>query len=84
MTREKLEEYLSEVLNVKYYNEEELQKIYDAVKSTVDVIEESIGDSPLRYLSESRCQDREGDHQLHPAATGSRPQKGSGSSRLYI
>ena len=29
MTREKLEEYLSEVLNVKYYNEEELQKIYD-------------------------------------------------------
>ena len=26
MTREKLEEYLSEVLNVKYYNEEELQK----------------------------------------------------------
>lgn len=43
MTREKLEEYLSEVLNVKYYNEEELQKIYDAVKSTVDVIEENIG-----------------------------------------
>lgn len=43
MTREKLEEYLSEVLNVKYYNEEEFQKIYDAVKSTADVIEENIG-----------------------------------------
>ena len=43
MTREKLEEYLSEVLNVKYYNEEELQKIYDAIKSTVDIIEENIG-----------------------------------------
>ena len=43
MTKEDLEEYLSEVLNVKYYNEEELQKIYDAVKSTVDVIEENIG-----------------------------------------
>lgn len=43
MTKEKLEEYLSEVLNVKYYNEEELQKIYDVVKSTVDVIEENIG-----------------------------------------
>lgn len=43
MAREDLEEYLSEVLNVKYYNEEELQKIYDAVKSTVDVIEENIG-----------------------------------------
>ena len=41
MTREDFEEYLSEVLNVKYYNEEELQKIYDA-KSTVDVIEENI------------------------------------------
>ena len=43
MAREDLEEYLSEVLNVKYYNEEELQKIYDVVKSTVDVIEENIG-----------------------------------------
>ena len=43
MTREDFEEYLSEVLNVKYYNEEELQKIYDAAKSTVDVIEENIG-----------------------------------------
>ena len=42
MTREDFEEYLSEVLNVKYYNEEELQKIYDTVKSTVDVIEENI------------------------------------------
>ena len=36
MTREKLEEYLSEVLNVKYYNEEELQKIYDAVKKELE------------------------------------------------
>ena len=39
MTREDLEEYLSEILNIKYYNEEELQKIYDVMKSTVDVIE---------------------------------------------
>ena len=38
MTREKLEE--SEILNIRYYNEEELQKIYDIVKSTVDVIED--------------------------------------------
>ena len=43
MTREDLEEYLSKTLNIRYYNEEELQKIYDAVKSTVDVIEENIG-----------------------------------------
>ena len=42
MTKEKLEEYLSN-LNLNYYNEEELQKIYDAVKSTVDQIEENIG-----------------------------------------
>lgn len=42
MAREDLEEYLSEILNIRYYNEEELQKIYDAVKSTVDVIEENI------------------------------------------
>ena len=40
MTRENLEEYLSEILNIRYYNEEELQKIYDIVKSTVDVIED--------------------------------------------
>lgn len=26
MTREDLEEYLSEILNIRYYNEEELQK----------------------------------------------------------
>lgn len=26
MIREDLEEYLSEILNIKYYNEEELQK----------------------------------------------------------
>lgn len=42
MTKEKLEEYLSN-LNLNYYNEEELQKIYDTVKSTVDQIEENIG-----------------------------------------
>ena len=42
MAREDLEEYLSEIWNIRYYNEEELQKIYDAVKSTVDVIEENI------------------------------------------
>ena len=40
MTREDLEEYLSEILNIRYYNEEELQKIYDIVKSTVDIIED--------------------------------------------
>lgn len=40
MAREDLEEYLSEILNIRYYNEEELQKIYDIVKSTVDVIED--------------------------------------------
>ena len=40
MTREKLEEYLSEVLNVKYYNEEELQKIYDVLKLLGDQIYE--------------------------------------------
>ena len=42
MVREDLEEYLSEILNIRYYTKEELQKIYDAVKSTVDVIEENI------------------------------------------
>lgn len=42
MTKEKLEEYLFN-LNLNYYNEEELQKIYDSVKSTVDYIEECIG-----------------------------------------
>lgn len=42
MTKEKLEEYLSN-LNLNYYNEEELQKIYDAIESTVDIIEENIG-----------------------------------------
>lgn len=42
MTKEKLEEYLSN-LNLNYYNEEELQKIYDTVKSTVSQIEENIG-----------------------------------------
>ncbi len=42
MSKELLEEYLSN-LNLNYYNKEELQKIYDAVKSTVDRIEENIG-----------------------------------------
>lgn len=42
MSKEQLEEYLSN-LNLSYYNEEELQKIYDAVKSTIDQIEENIG-----------------------------------------
>ena len=50
MTREDLEEYLSEILNIRYYNEEELQKIYDAVKSTVDVIEET---------TENDCEDKD-------------------------
>lgn len=42
MTKEQLEKYLSD-LNLTYYNEEELREIYDAVKSTVDRIEERIG-----------------------------------------
>lgn len=42
MTKEQLEEYLSS-LNLSYYTETELQKIYDAVKSTVNQIEENIG-----------------------------------------
>jgi len=42
MTKEKLEEYLSN-LNLSYYTEEELEKIYNSVKSTVDCIEEHIG-----------------------------------------
>lgn len=42
MTKEQLENYLSD-LNLDYYTEEELQRIYDSVKSTVDYIEECIG-----------------------------------------
>lgn len=42
MTKLQLECYLSD-LNLSYYNEEELQEIYNAVKSTVDRIEERIG-----------------------------------------
>ena len=42
MTKEKLEEYLSN-LNLNYYTEEELEEIYNLVKSTVDCIEERIG-----------------------------------------
>ena len=37
MTKLQLESYLSD-LNLSYYNEEELQEIYNAVKSTVDRI----------------------------------------------
>jgi len=42
MTKEKLEEYLSN-LNLSYYTEEELEEIYNSVKSAVDCIEERIG-----------------------------------------
>lgn len=42
MVKEKPEEYLSN-LNLNYYNEEELEMIYNSVKSTVDYIEECIG-----------------------------------------
>ena len=40
MAREDLEEYLSEILNIRYYNEEELQKIYDVLKLLGDQIYE--------------------------------------------
>ncbi len=42
MTKEQLSDYLSN-LNLNYYNEQELQKIYDAVKDAVSEIEEIIG-----------------------------------------
>ena len=42
MTREQLESYLLD-LNLSYYTEEELQEIYNSVKSTVSKIEEKIG-----------------------------------------
>ena len=42
MTKEQLKLYLSS-LNLNYYNEQELQKIYDAVKAAVSEIEENIG-----------------------------------------
>lgn len=42
MTREQLESYLLD-LNLSYYTEEELQEIYNSVKSTVNKIEEKIG-----------------------------------------
>ena len=42
MTKEKLEEYLYN-LNMNNNTEEELEKIYNSVKSTVDYIEECIG-----------------------------------------
>ena len=42
MTKEKLEEYLSN-LNLNYYTEKELEMIYNSVKLTVDYIEECIG-----------------------------------------
>lgn len=42
MTKEQLEEYLSS-LNLSYYTETELERIYKSVKSVVDQIEEYIG-----------------------------------------
>ena len=42
MTKEKLEEYLLS-LNLSYYTETELERIYKSVKSEVDQIEEYIG-----------------------------------------
>jgi hypothetical protein len=42
MTKTQLESYLSD-LNLNYYTEDELQEIYDSIKSTVDKIEEKIG-----------------------------------------
>lgn len=42
MTKEQLEEYLSS-LNLSYYTETELERIYTSVKSVVDQIEEYIG-----------------------------------------
>lgn len=40
MTKEDLEEYLSEILNIRYYTEEELQKIYDILRILGDQIHE--------------------------------------------
>lgn len=40
MAREDLEEYLSEILNIRYYTEEELQKIYDILRILEDQIHE--------------------------------------------
>lgn len=42
MTKEQLEEYLLS-LNLSYYTETELERIYTSVKSVVDQIEEYIG-----------------------------------------
>lgn len=42
MTKEKLEKYLYN-LNLNYYTEEELEKIHNSIKSTIDSIEECIG-----------------------------------------
>jgi hypothetical protein len=42
MTEEKLRDYLLE-LNLSYYNEEELNKIYNAVRHIIAEIEEKIG-----------------------------------------
>ena len=39
MTREDFEEYLSEIWNIRYYNEE-LQKIYDILRILGDQIHE--------------------------------------------
>ena len=40
MAREDFEEYLSEILNIRYYTEEELQKIYDILRILGDQIHE--------------------------------------------
>ena len=40
MAREDLEEYLSEILNIRYYNEKKQQKIYDILKILGDQIHE--------------------------------------------
>ena len=40
MAREDFEEYLSEIWNIRYYNEEELQKIYDILEILGDQIHE--------------------------------------------
>lgn len=42
MTKEQVEEYLLS-LNLSYYTETELERIYKSVKSAVDQIEEYIG-----------------------------------------
>ena len=58
MTKIQLESYLSN-LNLDYYTEDELQEIYDSVKSTVIKIEEKIGREGVEmiknWLKEFNC-----------------------------